>query len=367
MDIVDLNDVINKYYKKEFLSRHTTYNINVSQIVSLNYNYINTKTHNVINKYKMVLNKKDIDVIIRCIRNDIKIKPIYYQMNYNQLINIIDSVIISNNKYFLANIHKNINISNIVSKMYVCSRIYNSIKSHNLNTVLVLVNVLCSIIKNHIVMDDENDYYYIYEYDVDDEDDYIDDDNDDISLRMLKYNNFMYSIKYLNHIESRLVKLLISSNNIKIVKKSLCLMQNIGVDSQIWCKYSCYYGYLPIIKFLHNKFKFTKSDYELHNNNIITWTVQNEYLDAIKFLHQIIGFKKENFLAVKDDILTNIYRNNSIDIIKYLHMHINFTVNNFTANSVYYFTDIDVVKYLHKEIGFTKWKWSLLFICLPTE
>jgi len=97
MDIVDINCVINKFIKK-LVIRHLSYVANMSLILSLDYNYINQYTTSVTNTYNTLLNVKKLSIVVKCIQNNIKVKLIFYKMNYDDINLIITTSFDCGNK-----------------------------------------------------------------------------------------------------------------------------------------------------------------------------------------------------------------------------------------------------------------------------
>lgn len=130
MNTVDINCILTKYVNY-FNERHVSLSSNISFWIMIDNDLINPQNNNLLNKYNKYFDQKNIDVIIKCIVCNIKIIPIYYKINYDNLIEIFNCALKHKNLQILRHLIKIIN-DNVLIKTCVNSAChdcdYNTIK-----------------------------------------------------------------------------------------------------------------------------------------------------------------------------------------------------------------------------------------------
>jgi len=203
MDIVDINVNIYKYIQNTNKKRNVTWNNNISYWICMDENNINPGSLIIINKCKKILNQKNMNVIIKCIKFRINIIPILYHLGYDDINLLIDRV------FFFGNI----NMLKIINK---CIKIYPEILIEHIIWLCTFGS--CNIIKylHKIIKLTNQDFRLNY--------------NDILYLAC--YHNNINIIKYY-HRELGFTKEEFQSNNNEICVKACCN------------------GYNNIVKYLH--------------------------------------------------------------------------------------------------------------------
>jgi len=309
MNIVD-NDLNTTKYTDNNNKRHVSSINNITYWLKLNVDYINEENKQIINKYKKILNQKNIDTIIKCIKYSINIVPIIYQFNHN-------------------------NIHLLISKALRCMNIY----------IIKLINkharINCDIINKQLLM------HYLINY--------------------IKFTKFLHEKKILTKQDIQLYdnfacKWICEKGYVDTVKY---FHKNIGLEkvdfqsnNNISCVNACEKGHVHVIKYLHQRIGLTKQDFQSRNNYAYQYACRYGYIDVVKYLHQHIGLTKNDLQNINICSIACIYGH--IDVIKYLHRDFGMTKEDFQSDNndacfnTCMYGHIDVVKYLHKVIGLTK-------------
>jgi len=356
MNIVDIYIDIYKYVlKKE--QRHITHTNNISHWICIDNKNINFSNIKIINDNKNFLNRKNTEIIIKCIKHKINIVPILYY------IDDIDVLI----KHSIFN-----------SNRCVLRLIFDNYFYKNCNLIFIK-------------------YFY---------------DNVKPDLSILKCLHKGIGLTKKDHLSVFSWRSIIfKTSNLNIIKY---LHKKIGVIKQDYnsdvvigdvCYMACYYGHVDIVKYLHKKIGFTKQDYELNNHIACYMAYMSGYINVIKYLHQEIKLTKQNFIEnftsygipdvpiyignadnnksikyfheelglTKEDFRVYIYQDRSlpqdcnIEIIEYLHREIGLKKEDFQLNDICEWACehcfIEIIEYLHKEIGLTKKDFRFDDIC----
>jgi len=100
MDIVDNNVVANKYINLRN-KRHVSSSNNIAHWLKLRPEYFGESSISLINKYKKIINQKNIKIMIKCLKYNINMIPILYELNDNDINMIIKESLYYNNNYMI--------------------------------------------------------------------------------------------------------------------------------------------------------------------------------------------------------------------------------------------------------------------------
>jgi len=371
MNIVD--NTINVYkFVNNVNNRHISYTNNISVWNRICAKYINNNNRKVILNYKMFLNQRDENTIIKCIKKHINIVPIVHQND--ELNNYIRISFEYTNILMLKTLRKYFSFElELIHFNYAhINECINLIKYLYKNNFLIKINFV-NVISLDSYLITFNMIKFLEQYVKFTRQDFI---------KIMKKKNFwlsndcFYIIKYL-YIHSILLEkdikinndnhymygLFCEGKNINVIKylykKSLLTKECFKFNDFYYCRISCARNNLSTLEFLHKEVGLTKEDFQIANNCICYIACNNNRIDIIKYLHKEIGLTKEDFQTHNNELCESVCANNHIDIVEYLHKEVKFTKEDFKSRQyllqqICSYGHVNVVKYLHKEIGFTK-------------
>jgi len=283
MNIVDNNVNINKYITNDN-KRHILLVNNISHWLKLNTKYINKENKSIISKYNKVLNQKDIDVLIKCIKHHIKIIPILYK---------IDDIFIG----------KLIYMSWYYDNFYMIKKINCYVKLYA-RDVMFCVKLACYNGKINVIR------FLHKEIKLTKEDYKLSDTCIDICSNACE-RGYINIIKFLHA-------------KIGFVKCDFQAKHNLA------CRRTCICGHTNIIKYLHQKIMFTKEDFQIYDNIILREACEYGHIDIIRYLHKVVeltllDFRNANYNQAIRSACTNDYLN----VVKYLHQEVKLTREDF--------------------------------------
>jgi len=336
MDIVYNNVNTNKYIDHND-KRHVSLSNNIAYWFGLHTKCISKKNKQIIGKYTKIMNRKDIDTLIKCTKHNINIVPILHQLNNNDINLLINEAL----KYMNINIMKHINYDKIDHDL-ITKQLLIFCKNGNIDTIKYLHKEF-ELTKQDF-QSNNNSCRYV------NTNKYIDHNNKrHVSLsnnkRHVSLSNNKRHVSLSNNIAYwfGLHTEYISKKNKQIISKYTKIMNRKDINTLIKCtKHN-----INIVPILHQL-----------NNNDINLLIN----EALKYMN-INMMKHINYDKIDRDLITKqlliFYKNGNINIVKYLHKEFGLTKQDFQSNNnsclrVCEYDHFDVVKYLHKEIGLTK-------------
>jgi len=303
MDIVDNNVSVTKYVINNN-KRHVSLSNNIACWLKLNINYINEENKSIINKYKKILNQKDINTIIKCTKHNINIVPVMYQLNNNNINLLIDE------SFKCINICMIKHINNYVKIGY--------------DLLIEQVNIFCwdgyfNVVKylhKEIGLTQQNFQ-----------------SNDNYTLLLAYENGRLNVVKYL-HKKINLTKGDFQSDDnyslhwacrnghldvVKYSHKEIGLSkENFQSRNNYACRMACSYGYVDVVKYLHQEIRLTRQDFQSDDNYACRWACCNGHITVVKYLHQEIGMTKEDFQSRYNYAYRWACNNGHVDVVEYL-------------------------------------------------
>jgi len=320
MNIVDINVNFHKYIPNG-TKRHICISNNISHWIQLNANKIDSKNTKILKKYLKFLNRKNMQIIIKCIERKINIVPILYQLNYNDIKLLIDNSFECVNIQMLKILHNY--IVDLISHGELIEYMIYTCENGHLNGHVGVVKYL----------------HQLYQ-------------PTDGEIKFLIKQSFEYANIYmLKILRNHIVSLINHDNLINYMIRA------------------CRYGPVIVIKYLHQVIKLTKQDFQSDNNFACKRACESGHVNVVKYLHQEIGLTTQDFRLNNDDACREACYLCHLDVIKYLHQEIKFSKNEFQAHKNYaclwacQIGNINVIKYLHQEIGLTKQDFQLYDNC----
>jgi len=241
MDIVDNNMVINKC-NNHFMKRHISYVNNITNWLKLDVNYIKKENKLIINRYKKILNQKDVKTLIKCIKININIVPILYHLNTDDI-----KILIKNSLDYKC--IKMLTYVNRLLKQYFQSGNSYVYQQACYNGCLNIIKFLC---KNIGLA------------------------KKDLQLK----NNFACKLacKY-GHI-----------NIVKYLHRHIGLTKEDYISSNNYaCQMACKYNHINVVKYLHQRVGLTIQNFQSDHNYALEQAYRNKHVDIIRYLHEEIG------------------------------------------------------------------------------
>jgi len=306
MDIVDIN--INVYkYTLDNTKRHVNDSNNISHWIKSN--NINARNTPIFNKYIKFLNQKDMTTLVKCIKYNINIVPVLYQLNYNDINLLITESLKYGNIYMMTLINNCIKID----KKLLIKQIQSACNNGHCNVIKCLHKKF-KLTKQDFKI------------------------RNNIACKMAcEYDHFNI-VKYLHR------KIGLSKQDFK------------SNDCNSVCILACEYDYINIVKYLHTKFGFTKEDFQLFGSYTCRIACVKSNYNVIRYLHKQIGLSREDFQTNNNEACKRACENGQLSIVKYLHQEIGLTKQDFQSSRnkacrkacKYYYDDI--VKYIYLEV-----------------
>jgi len=308
MDIVDNNVNVNNY-DNDKNKRHVSSSNNIVFWLKLDVDYINDENELIINKYKKTLNQKDINTIIKCIKYNINIVPILYQLDNDDINLLVNESFECINGYMIKLLNGHTEIDH--------------------NIVVELLPVFCESGRLDVVK-------YLYKKNKLSKQNFQSDNNNQ-ACRFACANGYINVVKYLHR-------------EIGLTAQDFQSFDNYA------CRFACVSGHVVVVKYLHQEIGLTEQDFQSDDNWACKWACSNGHINVVEYLHKIIGLTKEDFQLENNYACRQACENGHIDVVKYLHKNIGLTKNDFQHrnNDAYYksvkYNHNAIVEYLLKEI-----------------
>jgi len=305
MDIVDIIVNSHKYISYD-TKRHVCTGKNISHMIQLEVNNINSKNVKIVSKYSKFLDQRNIQIIMKCIKQHIHIVPILYQLNNDDIKLLIKKSFEHVNIHMLKILHNY--VVDLISHDNLIKYIMNACIDGHINVVKYL--------HREIGLKKENFMSY-----------------DNNACELACENGHIDIVKYL-HQEFGLTK------------------EDFQSGDNYACQWACQNGHIDVVKYLHQEIGLTKDNFQTHNNLACRMACHNGHIDVVEYLHQEVGLTKQDFQSNNNHACRWACYYGHIDVVKYLHEEIELTKDNFQSDDNYAYKYAlknkhnDVVEYL---------------------
>jgi len=237
MDIVD-NNINTTKYVNNIIKRHVSLSNNIVFWLKLDIKLINENTKSIINKHKKVLNQKDTNTLIKCIKHNIDIVPIMYHLNDDNINLLINTSFNYINIYMIKHIGNHIKIN----REFIAKQMLMFCRYGCVNAIKYLQKKF-ELTKQDFQM------------------------NNNHAGRWACRNGHVNVVKYLH----------------KFIGLDKTNFQSL-YDINYVCIWACQNGHINMIKYLHVMLGFTKVNFQAYDNYAYNMACRESYSTIIKYL-----------------------------------------------------------------------------------
>jgi len=304
-------------------NRHISHVHNVSCIIKLSDKYVNNSNKNILTNYKKYLNQCNVQIIVKCIHNNINIVPVLRKLSNDDIKLLTKESFIHNNVYMLKKINDYVESNNrslyfsssVVFRTIIDCCHINIIKYlYKLKSSKWFQQIIDDKLLNYACTNGHIDFVKFFHRKLKIKKEKYESMNN-LLLRWTCRNGYIAVIKYLHKYIGFTKEDFQSCGNYACQEADRLLNKNSQASS---CQWACEKGHHDVVRYLHKNIGLNKFDFQTDDNYACEWACRFGHIKIVKYLHEIIGITREDFKSKFYLSYKRAYANRHYDVAKYI-------------------------------------------------